>query len=146
VPRRSLNCGGGRFIHELRLGEPLFCPDFHDLRVHPSKHRKCGASLRRIHKRLTRSFAEAQCRRGVAYLEILALGDKDTYIAFTDEKQAFAFEKHLKSASGRAFAKSAFEASVAGAIVGRAMRLVVDSSSVAQAAENPPRDLYPAAT
>jgi putative endonuclease len=28
-----------------------------------------------------------------------------TYIAFTDEKQAFAFEKYLKSGSGRAFAK-----------------------------------------
>lgn len=28
-----------------------------------------------------------------------------TYVAFTDEKQAVAFEKYLKSASGRAFAK-----------------------------------------
>jgi putative endonuclease len=28
-----------------------------------------------------------------------------TYIAFIDEKQASAFEKYLKSASGRAFAK-----------------------------------------
>jgi putative endonuclease len=28
-----------------------------------------------------------------------------TYIAFTDEQQAFAFEKYLKSPSGRAFAK-----------------------------------------
>jgi len=28
-----------------------------------------------------------------------------TYIAFSDEEQAFAFEKYLKSASGRAFAK-----------------------------------------
>jgi putative endonuclease len=28
-----------------------------------------------------------------------------TYVAFHDEKQAFAFEKYLKSASGRAFAK-----------------------------------------
>jgi putative endonuclease len=28
-----------------------------------------------------------------------------TYIAFEDEKQAFAFEKYLKSGSGRAFAK-----------------------------------------
>ncbi len=28
-----------------------------------------------------------------------------TYIAFADEKQAIAFEKYLKSASGRAFAK-----------------------------------------
>ena len=28
-----------------------------------------------------------------------------TYIAFSDEKQAFAFEKYLKSGSDRAFAK-----------------------------------------
>ncbi|WP_064681611.1 GIY-YIG nuclease family protein [Rhizobium bangladeshense] len=28
-----------------------------------------------------------------------------TYLAFSDETQAFAFEKYLKSASGRAFAK-----------------------------------------
>jgi putative endonuclease len=28
-----------------------------------------------------------------------------TYVAFSDEKHAFAFERYLKSASGRAFAK-----------------------------------------
>lgn len=28
-----------------------------------------------------------------------------TYVAFSDEQQAIAFEKYLKSASGRAFAK-----------------------------------------
>ena len=28
-----------------------------------------------------------------------------TYVAFTDEKQAIAFEKYLKSGSGRAFSK-----------------------------------------
>jgi putative endonuclease len=28
-----------------------------------------------------------------------------TYVAFTNEERAFAFEKYLKSASGRAFAK-----------------------------------------
>ena len=28
-----------------------------------------------------------------------------TYVAFSDEKQALMFEKYLKSASGRAFAK-----------------------------------------
>ncbi len=28
-----------------------------------------------------------------------------TYVAFSDEQQAFAFEKYLKSGSGRAFAK-----------------------------------------
>jgi putative endonuclease len=28
-----------------------------------------------------------------------------TYLAFNDEAQAFAFEKYLKTASGRAFAK-----------------------------------------
>jgi predicted GIY-YIG superfamily endonuclease len=31
-----------------------------------------------------------------------------TYIAFSDEKQAYAFEKYLKSGSGRAFAKKRF--------------------------------------
>ena len=31
-----------------------------------------------------------------------------TYIAFNDEKQAFAFERYLKSGSGRAFAKKRF--------------------------------------
>jgi putative endonuclease len=31
-----------------------------------------------------------------------------TYIAFSDEKRAFAFERYLKSASGRAFAKKRF--------------------------------------
>ncbi|HET7680930.1 MAG TPA: GIY-YIG nuclease family protein [Xanthobacteraceae bacterium] len=29
----------------------------------------------------------------------------NTYIAFSDEKRAIAFERYLKSASGRAFAK-----------------------------------------
>jgi predicted GIY-YIG superfamily endonuclease len=29
-----------------------------------------------------------------------------TYVAFTDEAHAFAFEKYLKSGSGRAFAKA----------------------------------------
>jgi putative endonuclease len=28
-----------------------------------------------------------------------------TYVAFSDEKQAFQFERYLKSASGRAFAR-----------------------------------------
>ena len=31
-----------------------------------------------------------------------------TYIAFSEKDQAFAFEKYLKSASGRAFAKKRF--------------------------------------
>ena len=31
-----------------------------------------------------------------------------TYVAFSDEKQAFAFERYLKSPSGRAFAKKRF--------------------------------------
>jgi putative endonuclease len=31
-----------------------------------------------------------------------------TYIAFTDEQRAIAFEKYLKSGSGRAFAKKHF--------------------------------------
>jgi hypothetical protein len=35
------------------------------------------------------------------------LADKD-YIAFSDEQRATAFEKYLKSGSGRAFAKKHF--------------------------------------
>ena len=31
-----------------------------------------------------------------------------TYVAFSDESKAFAFEKYLKSGSGRAFAKRHF--------------------------------------
>jgi hypothetical protein len=31
-----------------------------------------------------------------------------TYVAFSDEKKAHAFEKYLKSGSGRAFAKKRF--------------------------------------
>ena len=31
-----------------------------------------------------------------------------TYLAFDDEKRAFAFERYLKSASGRAFASKRF--------------------------------------
>ena len=33
-----------------------------------------------------------------------------THVAFSDEKQAFEFEKYLKSGSGRAFAKNASDA------------------------------------
>jgi putative endonuclease len=33
-----------------------------------------------------------------------------TYVAFSDEKRAIAFEKYLKSGSGRAFAKNASDA------------------------------------
>jgi hypothetical protein len=33
-----------------------------------------------------------------------------TYVAFSDEKQGLAFERYLKSASGRAFAKSGYSA------------------------------------
>jgi predicted GIY-YIG superfamily endonuclease len=35
-----------------------------------------------------------------------------TYVAFSDEKQAFAFEKYLKSGSGRAFAKKRLQPSL----------------------------------
>ena len=31
-----------------------------------------------------------------------------TYVAFSDEKQALAFERYLKTASGRAFAKNGY--------------------------------------
>lgn len=43
--------------------------------------------------------------RKVSHTSKFAPWTIQTYIAFTDEKRAFAFEKYLKSASGRAFAK-----------------------------------------
>ena len=41
----------------------------------------------------------------VSHTSIHVPWDLKTYIAFSDQSQAFAFEKYLKSASGRAFAK-----------------------------------------
>ena len=43
--------------------------------------------------------------REVSHTSKYAPWELKTYIAFSDEKQAFAFEKYLKSPSGRAFAK-----------------------------------------
>jgi predicted GIY-YIG superfamily endonuclease len=42
---------------------------------------------------------------GVSHTSKYVPWDLKTYVAFTDDKQALAFEKYLKSASGRAFAK-----------------------------------------
>ena len=41
----------------------------------------------------------------VPYTSKFAPWKVKTYIAFVDERQAFAFERYLKSPSGRAFAK-----------------------------------------
>jgi predicted GIY-YIG superfamily endonuclease len=46
--------------------------------------------------------------REVAHTSKYAPWRIKTYIAFDEEKQAFAFEKYLKSPSGRAFAKKRF--------------------------------------
>ena len=43
--------------------------------------------------------------REVAHTSKYAPWAIKTYVAFSDENQAFAFEKYLKSAFGRAFAK-----------------------------------------
>ncbi len=43
---------------------------------------------------------------GVAHTSKHAPWTIKTYIAFTDKTRAFAFEKYLKSGSGRAFAKA----------------------------------------
>jgi putative endonuclease len=42
---------------------------------------------------------------GVAHSSKFRPWRLNTYIAFSDETRAFAFEKYLKSSSGRAFAK-----------------------------------------
>lgn len=43
--------------------------------------------------------------REVSHTSKYAPWEIKTYVAFSDEKRAFAFEKYLKSPSGRAFAK-----------------------------------------
>lgn len=42
---------------------------------------------------------------GVPHTSKFTPWELKTYVAFSDEQQAIAFEKYLKSASGRAFAK-----------------------------------------
>jgi len=42
---------------------------------------------------------------GVPHTSKYAPWSIKTYLAFSDERQAYEFEKYLKSASGRAFAK-----------------------------------------
>ena len=52
-----------------------------------------------------RSRLQKHVSREVPHTSKYAPWAVKTYIAFSDEKQAFAFEKYLKSPSGRAFAK-----------------------------------------
>ena len=64
-----------------------------------------------LHRRsphdLQARFAKHNAGEVPAYIEIQTLADT-TYIAFSDEQLAIAFEKYLKSGSGRAFAKKHF--------------------------------------
>ena len=52
-----------------------------------------------------RSRLQKHNAKGVPHTSKYAPWEIKTYVAFADEGQAFAFEKYLKSASGRAFAK-----------------------------------------
>ena len=53
-----------------------------------------------LRERLKRHNAGA-----VSHTSKYAPWEVKTYVAFSNEKQAFAFERYLKSASGRAFAQ-----------------------------------------
>ena len=53
-----------------------------------------------VESRLAKHNAKA-----VSHTSKYAPWELKTYVAFSDEDQAFAFEKYLKSGSGRAFAK-----------------------------------------
>ncbi len=52
-----------------------------------------------------RSRLQKHNARDVSHTSKYAPWEIKTYVAFSDEKQAFEFEKYLKSPSGRAFAK-----------------------------------------
>ncbi len=54
---------------------------------------------------LKRRLREAQCRKSPRTPRNSNLGELIWYCAFRDKHRALAFEKYLKSHSGRAFAK-----------------------------------------
>jgi len=55
-----------------------------------------------------RARLKAHNSRSVAHTTKFAPWRMRTYVAFDDDKRAFAFEKYLKSASGRAFSTKRF--------------------------------------
>jgi predicted GIY-YIG superfamily endonuclease len=62
----------------------------------------------RFYVGVTRDLGERLARHNagqVSHSSKYAPWELKTYVAFSDEQQAFAFERYLKSASGRAFAK-----------------------------------------
>ena len=65
-------------------------------------------NLDRFYVGVTRDLKERLARHNageVSHTSKYGPWELKTYIAFSDEGQAFAFERYLKSASGRAFAK-----------------------------------------
>jgi predicted GIY-YIG superfamily endonuclease len=101
LPRRSPQGEGGPVARELRLGKPEARMTYvYILRSleHPDRYYigvtgDLGARLKK------HNAGE------VSHTSKYAPWMLKTYVAFSDETQAFAFEKYLKSASGRAFTK-----------------------------------------
>src|SRR2546423_10593599 len=96
--------GEGCF-RELRLGKPLSPSEARMVYVYilrsvetPEHYTGITADLR--------SRIKKHNAREVSHTSKYVPWQIKTYVAFSDEKQAFEFEKYLKSPSGRAFAKN----------------------------------------
>ena len=76
-----------------------------EVRLHPRKPRIPGHFYIGITDDLRARLAKHNAGEVPHTIKIRAMADQDLYCAFSDEDKALAFEKYLKSASGRAFAK-----------------------------------------
>ena len=119
-----------RALCALRLGKPASCPpratswqasiaktaapkprrgegglDRDEVCLHLAKRCRSGAVLRRNSTDDLRARVRSHNAGQVAHTSKHKPWKVITYMAFSDESRAFAFEKYLKTASGRAFAK-----------------------------------------
>jgi putative endonuclease len=76
----------------------------YEIRLHPQQHCLPRSILYRVAEDLRARLAKHNAGE-VSHTSKYKPWQLKTYIAFSDQKRALAFEKYLKSSSGRAFAK-----------------------------------------
>lgn len=78
--------------------------DFYEVRLHSAERRKPKQILYGVTADLRDRLSRHNAGE-VSHTAKYGPWKLKTYVAFSDESQAFAFETYLKTASGRAFAK-----------------------------------------
>ena len=95
----------GHFNSEGCPAGALAQADLNEIRVHPAEYGRRRASLYEDYGRL-KARLSMHNSGAVTHTSKYRPWRIKTYIAFSDEDRALAFEKYLKSGSGRAFAKA----------------------------------------